>query len=69
MSSMVGPVEESFGSGPLRKILPMEVVTVSTYLRPVASSFTTQLELMLEIPGVVTSPIDRVPWVLPDLSP
>ena len=58
---MVGPVEESFGSRPLRIILPTEVVTVSTYVRPVVSSFTTQLELMLEIPGVITSPIDRVP--------
>ena len=61
MSSMVGPVEEVFRSRPLRIILLMEVVTVSTYVRPVASSFTTQLELMLEIPGVITNPIDRVP--------
>ena len=30
---------------------------MSTYVRPVASSFTTWLELMLEIPGVITSPI------------
>ena len=39
----------------------MEVVTVSTYVRPIASSVTTQLELMLEISGIVTSPIDSAP--------
>ena len=61
MSSMIGPVEQAFGSGPLRIILPTEVVTVSTYVKPVASSFITWLELMLEISGVVTSPMDRVP--------
>ena len=61
MSSIVAPEEEAFRSGPLRINLPMEVVTVSTYVRPVASSFRTQLELMLEIPGAITSPIDRVP--------
>ena len=61
MSSMVGPEEEVLGPRPLRINLPMEVVTVSTYVRPVASSFTTWLELMLEIPRVITSPIDRGP--------
>ena len=33
MSPMVGPVEEAFGTGPLRIILPMEVVIVSTYVK------------------------------------
>ena len=53
-------VEEAFGSTLPRIILPTEVVTLSTYVRPVASSLTTQLELMLESPRVITSPIDRV---------
>ena len=39
----------------------MEVVTVSTYVRPVALSVTMWLELTLEIPSIATSPIDRVP--------
>ena len=59
----MGP--EAFGSSevvpPLMIILLMEVVMVSTYVRPVASSLTIQLELTLEIPGVITSPTDRVP--------
>ena len=63
MSSIVGP--EAFGFGevmsPLMTILPMEVVMVSTYVRPVALSLTIQLELTLEIPGAITSPMDRVP--------
>ena len=61
MSSMVGPVEVACRFGPQRIILPMEVVTVSTYVRPVASSVTMQLELTLDIPGIITSPIDRAP--------
>ena len=32
---------------------------MSTYVTPVKSSFTTQLELILDIPGA--SPMDRVP--------
>ena len=63
MSSIVGP--EVFRSSeevsPLMIILLMEVVMVSTYVRPVASSLTIQLELTLEIPGAITSPMDRVP--------
>ena len=55
ISSMVGPVEQASGSGPLRVTLPTEVVMVSIYVMPVISSFTMQLELTLEIPGVVTS--------------
>ena len=43
-------------SGPLRAILPMEVVMVSMYVMPVTSSFMMWLELTLEIPGVTTSP-------------
>ena len=58
MSSMMGP---SFGSDPLRTTLPTEVVTVSMYISPVVSSLTTWLELTLEMPGVVTSPMDIVP--------
>ena len=63
MSSIVGPGAFGFSkvASPLITTLPMEVVTVSTYIRPVASSLTIQLELMLEIPGAVTSPMDRVP--------
>ena len=52
-------MEETFGSGSLRMILPKEVVTVSTYVTPVKLSFTTWLELILDIPGA--SPMDRVP--------
>ena len=39
----------------------MEVVTVSMYTSPIVSSLTTQLELTLEMPGVITSPMDLVP--------
>ena len=55
---MMGP---SFGSDLLRMTLPMEVVTVSMYTSPIASSLTTWLELTLEMPGVITSPMDIVP--------
>ena len=58
MSSMMGP---SFGSDLLRKTLPMEVVMVSMYTSPIVSSLTTRLELTLEMPGVITSPMDIVP--------
>ena len=54
----MGPVGEASGLGPLRVTLPMEVVTVSMYVMPIASSLMIQLELMLEIPGVTTSPMD-----------
>ena len=57
MSSMMGPVEGAFGSRPLRTTLPMEVVMVSRYIAPVASSWMTWLELMLKIPRDVTSPM------------
>ena len=69
MSSMVGPVEEASRSGPLRIILLMEVVTVSTYVRPVASSLTTWLELTLESLGSSLALSTGCPWVLPDLPP
>ena len=58
MSSMMGP---SFESDLPRTTLPMEVVMVSMYTSPVVSSLTTQLELTLEMLGVVTSPMDIVP--------
>ena len=58
-SSITGPVEEVFGFGSLRMILPKEVVIVSTYVMPAVSSFITQLELILDIPGA--SPIDMAP--------
>ena len=59
--SMVGPVEVACRFSPQRIILPIEVVTVSTYIRPIALPVTTQLELTLDIPSIATSPIDRVP--------
>ena len=58
-SSITGPVEEAFGFGSLRMILPKEVVIISTYVMPVMSSFMTQLELTLDIPGA--GPIDMAP--------
>ena len=62
MSSIVGPGAFGFSEvvSPLITILLMEVVMVSTYVRPVASSLTIQLDLTLEIPGAITSPMDRV---------
>ena len=54
-------MEQASGSGPLRATLPMEVVMVSRYVTLVASSFTMQLALILEIPGVVTSLMGMVP--------
>ena len=58
MSSMMGPL---FGSDLTRMTLPMEVVMVSMYTSPIVSSLTTWLELTLEMPGVITSPMDIVP--------
>ena len=55
---MMGP---SFGSDLPRTTLPMEVVTVSMYTSPIVLSLTTWLELTLEMPGVITSPMDIVP--------
>ena len=51
----------SLGSELPRMILPMEVSMVSRYTSPVVSSFTTQLELMLERLGLDTIPMDIVP--------
>ena len=34
---------------------------MSMYTSPIVSSLTTQLELTLEMPGVITSPMDIVP--------
>ena len=61
ISSMVGPVEQASGSGPLRVTLPTEAVMVSIYVMPVISSFTMWLELTLEIPGVATNPMGIAP--------
>ena len=41
--------------------LPTEVVAVSMYVMPIISSFTMWLELMLEFPGVATSPMGVAP--------
>ena len=60
-SSTVGPMGKASGSGPLMATLPMEVLIVSTYVMPVISSFTMQLELTLEMPGVTTSWMGMVP--------
>ena len=60
-SSIVGPVEEASRSGPLRAILPMEVVMVSMYVTPIASSLMMWLVLTVEIPGVTTSQMGMVP--------
>ena len=46
------------GSGPLSTTLPMEVVMVSIYIDLVVSSWMTLLELILEIPAVVTILMD-----------
>ena len=55
---MTGP---SFECDLLRMTLPMEVIMVSMYTSPVMSSWTTWLELTLEMPGVNTSPMDIEP--------
>ena len=55
MSSIMGPLSDL-----LRMTLPTEVVTVSMYTSPVVSSLTMQLELTLEMLGVVTNPMDIV---------
>ena len=61
-SSIVGPWDETSGSGPLRATLPTEVVTMSIYVTPIASSLMMWLILMVEILGVTTTPMDRVSW-------
>ena len=60
-SSIVGPKDEAPESGPLRATLPMEVVTVSMYVMPVASSLMTQLMLTIDILGATTTPKGMVP--------
>ena len=60
-SSIVGPMEESSELGPLRAYLPMEVVTISIYVMPVALSLMMWLVLMVEIPGVATNSMGMVP--------
>ena len=67
-SSIVGPGDEASESGPLRATLPKEVVTVSMYVTPVASSLTMWLVLMVEIPGVATTPMDMVPRGAPEAT-
>ena len=56
-SSIVGPWDGVSCSGPLRATLPMEVVTVSIYVTPVASSLMMRLMLMVTILGAVTTPM------------
>ena len=58
MSSMTGPL---FKPDLPRMTIPMEVVTVSMYTSPIMSSWTTWLELTLEMLGVNTSPMDIEP--------
>ena len=60
-SLIIGTMEEVFTSGPPRATLPIEVVTVSMYVTPVDSSLMMWLILMVEIPGVATSPMGMVP--------
>ena len=57
MSSMMGP---SFRFDLLRMTLPTEVAMVSMYTSPIVLSLTTWLELTLEMPGVIISPMDIV---------
>ena len=61
-SSIVRPWDEASESELLRATLPTEVVTMSIYVTPVASSLMMLLVLMVEIPGVTTTLMDRVPW-------
>ena len=67
---MMGPMEGALGSSPLRTTLPMEVVTVSRYISPIASCWMMQLELILQISGVVISPMvpTDVSWLTSDSS-
>ena len=58
MSSIVGP---SLDSVLPMTILPMDVITVSRYTSPALSSFTTQLQQMLNMPGFNTIPMDIAP--------
>ena len=60
-SSIIGPKNEASESGLLRATLPTEVVTVSMYVMPVASSLTMQLMLTVDILGATTTPKGMVP--------
>ena len=60
-SSIVGPKDKASESGLLRATLPMEVVTVSTYVMPVALSLMMQLMLTVDILGATTTPMGMVP--------
>ena len=60
-SLIIGPGEEASEPGLLRATLPTDVVTVSMYVTPVASSFMMWLILMVEILGGDTTPMDMVP--------
>ena len=59
-SSIVGPAGDMPHSSPLSTTLPMEVVRVSINIDLVVSSWMTLLEVMLEIPEVVSIPTDIV---------
>ena len=61
-SFILRPWDEVSGSGLLRATLPMEVVTMSTYVTPVTSSLMVQLMLMVEILGVATIPMGIASW-------
>ena len=57
-SSIAGPTGDRPQSSPLSTTLPMEVVRVSIKINPVVSSLMTLLELMLEIPEMVSILMD-----------
>ena len=61
MFSMVGPGVVRLG--PLRATCPTEVVTVSIYVIPMASSFMMWLVHIMATVGSITVPAVRVPWV------
>ena len=61
MSSIVGPEDKVPESGLLRATLPTEVVTVSMYVIPVASSLMMWLMLTIDILGANNTPKGMVP--------
>ena len=60
-SSIVGPEDEASEYGLLRATLQMEVVTVSTYIMPVALSLMMWLMLTVDILGATTTPMGMIP--------
>ena len=59
-SSIIGLEDEASESGLLRATLPMEAVTVSMYVMPVASCLTMHLVLTVDIPGAAITPMGMV---------